>query len=237
HGAGKQVHELERELLITKEYLQSTIEDKESANEELKSANEELQSSNEELQSTNEELETSREEMQSTNEELTTVNEELQNRMTELSQSNDDLHNVLVGLDSPVIIVGMDLRIRRFTGSAERLLHLLPAAVGRSISFLDAIRHPLVMLDEKLRIVWANHSYYERYQLVPEETVGHIFPSPNDPTWKGARLRERLEHTLESGETLRDFQVAMQSSGANDGIIRLGASRVPVATDSTLLLV
>ena len=72
---------------------------------------------------------------------------------------------------------------------------------------------------------------------VPEETVGHIFPSPNDPTWKGARLRERLEHTLESGETLRDFQVAMQSSGANDGMIRLGASRVPVATDSTLLLV
>ncbi|TMQ57144.1 MAG: chemotaxis protein CheR [Candidatus Eisenbacteria bacterium] len=316
HGAGKRVHELERELLITKEYLQSTIEDKESANEELKSANEELQSSNEELQSTNEELETSREEMQSTNEELTTVNEELQNRMTELSQSNDDLHNVLVGLDSPVIIVGMDLRIRRFTGSAERLLNLLPADVGRSISFLDAfvggdmasrarqvidtlslheeevlcrnqrwyllrispyktldhtirgavaslvdidlrkraaaltrnvgdyadkflgaIRHPLVMLDEKLRIVWANHSYYERYQLVPEETVGHIFPSPNDPTWKGARLRERLEHTLESGETLRDFQVAMQSSGANDGMIRLGASRVPVATDSTLLLV
>ena len=116
------------------------------------------------------------------------------------------------------------------------------AALTRNVGdyadkFLGAIRHPLVMLDEKLRIVWANHSYYERYQLVPEETVGHIFPSPNDPTWKGARLRERLEHTLESGETLRDFQVAMQSSGANDGMIRLGASRVPVATDSTLLLV
>jgi len=137
-GLGKRVLELERELGATKDYLQSTIEDKESANEELKSANEELQSSNEELQSTNEELETSREEMQSSNEELTTVNEELQNRMAELSQSNDDLHNFLVGLENPVVLVGLDLRIRRFTSSAERLLDLQPAGVGRPIGDLDA---------------------------------------------------------------------------------------------------
>jgi hypothetical protein len=55
----------------------------------------------------------------------------------ELSQTNDDLHNVLAGLDNPVIIVGMDLRIRRYTSSAERLLNLVPGDMGRSISFLD----------------------------------------------------------------------------------------------------
>ncbi len=59
------VQELERELLLTKEYLQTAIEELESSNEELKSSNEELQSSNEELQSTNEEMETSKEELQS----------------------------------------------------------------------------------------------------------------------------------------------------------------------------
>src|SRR5690606_31995405 len=106
--------------------------------DELKSANEELQSSNEELQSTNEELETSKEEMQSTNEELTTVNQELQNRMTELTVTNDDLYNVLAGVDNAVVIVGMDLRIRRYTNSAEKLLNLVPADVGRSVAFLDA---------------------------------------------------------------------------------------------------
>jgi two-component system CheB/CheR fusion protein len=107
--------ELERELMVTKEYLQSTIEELESANEELKSSNEELQSSNEELQSTNEELETSKEELQSSNEELTTVNDELQNRMGELQLTNDDLHNVLGGIGEAIVIIGMDLRIRRFT--------------------------------------------------------------------------------------------------------------------------
>jgi two-component system CheB/CheR fusion protein len=132
------VEELERELVGTKEYLQSAIEELETSNEELKSANEELQSSNEELQSTNEELETSKEELQSTNEELTTVNDELQNRMEDLSVSNDDMQNLLGAAESTVIIVGMDLRLRRLTYAAERLLGLSTDDLNRPVSVLKA---------------------------------------------------------------------------------------------------
>ncbi len=129
---------LGQELALTKEYLQSTIEELERTNEDMKSANEELQSANEELQSTNEELETSKEELQSTNEELITLNDELQSRMHELSGSNDDLHNLLLGVDRAVVIVGLDLRIRRFTQTAERLLNLLPTDIGRSVGQLNS---------------------------------------------------------------------------------------------------
>jgi two-component system CheB/CheR fusion protein len=131
--------QLERELFTTKEYLQSVIEELEAANEELKSSNEELQSSNEELQSTNEELETSKEELQSTNEELATVNEELQNRMSELSRSNDDLQNILAAGQNAVLIVGMDLRLRRFSRAAEDLLGLISGDVGRPIGYLKSL--------------------------------------------------------------------------------------------------
>ncbi|HKQ62925.1 MAG TPA: chemotaxis protein CheB [Candidatus Polarisedimenticolaceae bacterium] len=122
---------LERELAATKDYLQSIIEEQESTNEELRSANEEILSSNEELQSTNEELETSKEELQSTNEELTTVNEELQNSNVEMSQANNDLVNVLASVSLPMVIVGADLRIRRFNVAAERVLHLVSSDTGR----------------------------------------------------------------------------------------------------------
>ena len=128
--------DLERELASTKEYLQSAIEELETSNEELKSANEELQSSNEELQSTNEELETSKEELQSTNEELTTVNDELQSRMEELSVSNDDLVNLLASVDTPVVMVGMDLRLRRLTEAAEQLFGLSSEDLNRPVSIL-----------------------------------------------------------------------------------------------------
>jgi two-component system CheB/CheR fusion protein len=130
--------QLERELLMTKEYLQTTIQELESANEELQSSNEELQSSNEELQSSNEELETSKEELQSTNEELATVNDELESRMAQLNISNDDLQNVLADSSSPLVIVGMDLRIRRFSAAAEKLLNLIPSDVGRLVGCLAA---------------------------------------------------------------------------------------------------
>lgn len=125
----ERVELLERELLTTKEYLETTVQD-------LQAANEELQSSNEELQSSNEEMETSKEELQSSNEELATINEELHNRMSQLAVSNDDLQNVLLNASEPLVIVGADLRLRRFSTAAEKLLHLVPADVGRPVGYL-----------------------------------------------------------------------------------------------------
>ncbi len=125
---------LKEELEATRDYLQSIIEEQRTTNEELRSANEENQSSNEELQSINEELETAKEELQSTNEELQTVNEELQNRNDELSQLNNDLNNLLSSVNIPIIMLGNDLRIRRFTPMAEKIMNLIATDVGRPIT-------------------------------------------------------------------------------------------------------
>jgi two-component system CheB/CheR fusion protein len=130
----QQLAQLQQELSAMREYLQSVIEEQENTNEELKSANEEILSANEELQSTNEELQTAKEEAQSANEELATVNDELRHRNTDLSHVNNDLLNVLTGVNIPIVMVGRELRIRRFTPHAERLLNLIPTDLGRPIS-------------------------------------------------------------------------------------------------------
>jgi two-component system CheB/CheR fusion protein len=312
-----QVQKLDRELALTKEFLQTTLEEKESATEELKSANEELQSSNEELQSTNEELETSKEEMQSTNEELTTVNEELQNRMAELSQTNDDLYNVLAGVENAVIIVGLDLRIRRFTAAAERLFNLVPADVGRAVDFLDpflgagalgpkvssvveslavieeevlarnqrwyqlrvspyktldhairgalimlvqidvrkraaiatrdagdyatrflaAAKHPLLMIDRKLRIVWANEGFFATFQLSSEETIGNLLPSIGPQSWLTDDLRALLDTAFTAGTMFRDHRAEIALQGARRRLVKIGGSQIPVSSDVPLVLV
>lgn len=136
-GVREENQRLQQELQATREYLQSLVEQQDAANEELRSANEEVLSSNEELQSTNEELQTAKEELQSTNEELTTVNEQLQLRNAELTQANNDLANLLANIAIPVIIVGRELRIRRFTPAAGALLNLDPSDVGRPIGHLS----------------------------------------------------------------------------------------------------
>ena len=127
----REMTDLRKELATTKSYLQSTVEDAEATNEELKSANEEIMSSNEELQSTNEELETAKEELQSANEELTTVNEEVQTRNGELNQLNNDLKNFLGSVSIPIVMLGTDLRIRRFTPMTQRVFNLIPTDIGR----------------------------------------------------------------------------------------------------------
>jgi PAS domain S-box-containing protein len=126
-----EVLRLRRALSSSHDYLRSLVEDHEATYEELKAANEEILSANEELQSTNEELETTKEELQSSNEELTTLNEELQNRNTELAQLANDVSNLLVGVRIPIAILDRDLRIRRFTPVAEKVLNLIPGDVGR----------------------------------------------------------------------------------------------------------
>jgi two-component system CheB/CheR fusion protein len=121
------------EVRQLREQLQALIEDHETTLEEFKSANEEVLSGNEELQSTNEQLETAKEELQSTNEELTTLNEELQNRNTELSLANNDLLNLFANANIALVIVGNDMRIRRFSPPAQKLLNLLSGDVGRRL--------------------------------------------------------------------------------------------------------
>jgi two-component system, chemotaxis family, CheB/CheR fusion protein len=136
-SASRRIAKLEQELGATKEYLQSVIETQEATNEELQSANEEVLSSNEELQSTNEELETAKEELQSANEELATVNDELRDRNNELSRAHKDLSNLFSSIGMAILMIGGDLKIRRFTPQAQKIFGLIPGDVGRPLSNIN----------------------------------------------------------------------------------------------------
>ena len=136
---GSEAALVRQELASTREYLQSVIEQQDVVNEELKSANEEILSGNEELQSTNEELETAKEELESTNEELTTVNEQLQNSNQELSRLGDALTNFQASANVPIVELSIDLRVRRFTPAAAKVLNLFPGDIGRPIGNLEQL--------------------------------------------------------------------------------------------------
>ncbi|NJM11411.1 MAG: hypothetical protein HC889_05585 [Synechococcaceae cyanobacterium SM1_2_3] len=120
----QRIADLERDLQISKENLQATIEELETSNEELQATNEELLAANEELQSTNEEL-------QSVNEELYTVNAEYQNKITELGELNNDMMNLLTSTHIGKLFLDLDLRIRKFTLPITKEIDLLTHDIGR----------------------------------------------------------------------------------------------------------
>ncbi len=128
------IQQLEHELKVTREDLQSNIEALEVANEELKASHEEAMSMNEEMQSANEELETSGEELQSLNEELTTVNNQLQVKVLELEQRNDDIANLLISSNIGTLFLDNQLHIKLFTPSIQALFNLMEQDIGRPLS-------------------------------------------------------------------------------------------------------
>jgi len=139
---------LEQELLRVRAEARATREEMQTSQEELRSANEELQSTNEELQSTNEELTTSKEEMQSMNEELQTLNTELQVKVDELSRASNDMKNLLESTDIATLFLDKDLRVRRFTTQATKIIKLIPGDVGRPITDLVSdLNHPTLAAD------------------------------------------------------------------------------------------
>ena len=169
------------ELTATRAYLTELVEQHESTIEELRSAGEEIQSSNEELQSMNEELETTKEEIQSTNEELTTLNEELRHRNRDLGDLASDLSNVLASIKIPVVIVGSDLRLKRFTPATNRVMRILPTDVGRPLGdiklsfdladFEKLIANSIEHLSATERVVQSNDGNWWSLTIRPYQTV------------------------------------------------------------------
>ena len=192
---------LKQEVADTKDALNSAIESEDAIKEEFQSANEEILSSNEELQSTNEELETSKEELQSANEELSTLNEELRNHNVDLGGLTNDLSNLLDAIRIPIVFVGADLRIRRFTPSATDIFRLLPSDVGRPITDIKhgfdvpdlskLIEHTVASLATTEREVQDTNGRWRSLEIRPYRTA--------DNRIEGAILTlpdiDRLKHT------------------------------------------
>jgi two-component system CheB/CheR fusion protein len=203
---------LKREVEHLRKQLRVVIQEHETTAEEFKAAHEEVLSANEELQSTNEELETAKEELQSTNEELTTLNEEMQNRNTELGSSNNDLLNLLGHVDIPVVMVSNDLRIRRFTPPAQKLLNLLPGDIGRRLGEIrpnldvedleslarEAIRHA----DSQERQVRTSQGEWQVLHVRPYRTWDNRIEGAVITLQDVDALKRTLDQTREYADTI-----------------------------------
>ncbi len=199
------------ELTATKDYLQSLISEHQSTTDDLAAANTELVAANEELQATNEELQSAKEELQSTNEELSTVNDQLRHRNLELDQIANDLVNVLSSVEIPVIIVDLELRVRRFTPTVKSIGSFIQGDVGRPIDDLKLklrvddvagkIRDVLEELRPKEWEVQGQDGHWFRLQIRPYRT--------SDNRLDGAVLSfvdvDVIKRALEDAQGARDY--------------------------------
>jgi len=203
--------ELERQILEFREQIRNASEDHEAHVEELRASNEEVRSANEELQSTNEELSTTKEELQSANEELNTLNEELQTLNNELSVVNSDLGNLLTSVDVPFLMLDNEMRLRRFSIAATRLLKIESFDVGHPIRGLSGVIDLLELVPLAQTVIATLRSDDKEIQ----DQAGHWYSVSVRP-YRTVDNRidgvviiffdiDTLKRTLQSAEEARDY--------------------------------
>ncbi|MBL8956517.1 MAG: PAS domain-containing protein [Myxococcaceae bacterium] len=129
------------------------------------------------------------------------------------------------------IITLADIDVRK---KATDLDHEIADYVSKHLA---AVTSPLLLVDRRLRMVWANDAFVSRFQVAREEILGARFSELGTREWLGAPLRDRLDRTLDSGDLFRDVPVAGLMRDEPHRTQRVGASRVPVSVEQPMALI
>ena len=198
-------HQLQQELETTQETLETTVEELQSANEELETTNEELQSTNEELettneelQSTNEELETTNEELRSTNEQLEIANEEMRRQSDEASEYRSYAEAVLRSMDTGVIVLDHEMKVRSWNRWSENTWGLRSEEVlGQRLSGID-IGLPVLKLTADIQRVLSGELRQPAIEFQALDRRGRMTglprPSAAPAVWSPGCPGHRADH-------------------------------------------
>jgi len=87
---------------------------------------------------------------------------------------------------------------------AEQIVH---AAQGFAASIVQTVREPLLVLDDQLRVVSANQSFYRIFQVTPREVEQQLLYHLCHGAWNIPDLRRLLEEILPKSTSFQDFVV------------------------------
>ena len=103
-------------------------------------------------------------------------------------------------------------------------------------NILGSIREPLVLLDSDLKVVKANHSFYQIFNVKPDETEGMLIYDLGNRQWDIPRLKELLEDILPQNIIFNDFEVEHNFETIGHKIMHLNARQIYQEANQTQLI-
>lgn len=101
--------------------------------------------------------------------------------------------------------------LTHFVGIQHVSQETAPADVSQALAYassiVDTVREPLIILDDELRVVSANFSFYRFFQVSPAETLGNRIYDLGNSQWDIAALKQLLHDILPNQTSFRDFEV------------------------------
>ncbi len=137
------------------------------------------------------------------------------------------LENVIEG----TVITFIDITERK---RAAASLQSAQESVARSI--VATVREPLIVLDEQLRVISVNASFYKTFGTIPDQTIGNSLYELGNKQWDIPRLRELLEEILPRNVSFEDFEMSHEFEELGLRRMRLNARRLAHASAGSGLI-
>jgi len=103
-------------------------------------------------------------------------------------------------------------------------------------SIVNTVREPLVVLDDKFRVISANRSFYSTFKVTPEMSENTLLFDLGNGQWEIPKLRELLEEVLPKSTTIEDFEVEHDFPAIGQKTMLLNARRIRAETGATKIL-
>jgi len=94
-------------------------------------------------------------------------------------------------------------------------------------SIIDSVRVPLLVLDANLTVVSASRSFYQRFQVGREASIGQRLYDLGDGQWNIPALRELLASILSRDQVVEELAVDCELPAHGHGKMLLNARRIP----------
>jgi hypothetical protein len=91
---------------------------------------------------------------------------------------------------------------------------------------VDIVREPILMLDEDLRVVVANESFYRTFQVEKGDTEGRIVYDLGNGQWNIPALKKLLEDILPQNTFFKGFEVIHEFPVIGRKVMILNARRI-----------
>jgi diguanylate cyclase (GGDEF)-like protein/PAS domain S-box-containing protein len=93
-------------------------------------------------------------------------------------------------------------------------------------NIVETVREPLVVLNSDLKILTANHSFYDTFKVTPEETIGKFIYDLGNRQWDIPKLRVLFEKILPHDTVFNGYEVEHDFLDIGRKIILLNARQI-----------
>ena len=93
-------------------------------------------------------------------------------------------------------------------------------------NIVETMREPLVVLNSDLKILTANHSFYDTFEVTSEETIGNFLYDLGNRQWDIPKLRVLVEEILPLDTVINGYEVEHDFPGIGRKNILLNARQI-----------